>query len=86
MSDILGKLKSKLGAKGPIVDEELEKIRNDREYYDAYNNIAMYKDMKKRFEDNDKDVSVGNMYQRKKKMKKTKVKRTAKKKKGCGCK
>lgn len=65
-------------------DDELMQIQADRTYEDAYNDVAMYRDMRKRFKDYDTDVSVGNMYQRKKKPKKSKAKRA--KKKGCGCK
>lgn len=80
---IMSKIKKGMGVKGTAVDAELEKMRNDREYENAYNDVAMYHDMRDRFKDYEKDVSVGNMYQRKKKSKKAKTKR---KSKGCGCK
>ena len=64
-------------------DRAIEKVRNEEAYANSLNNLAMQRDLKERFGEYDKDVSVGDMYQRKKKIKKTKSKR---KTKGCGCK
>lgn len=81
MRKMFKKLKETLSGKD---DDELARIQADKTYEDAYNDVAMYRDMRNRFKDYDTDVSVGNMYQRKKKSKKSKAKRA--KKKGCGCK
>jgi hypothetical protein len=61
------------------------KAKAEDDYLNSLNNIAMQRDLKERFGEYDEDVSVGDMYQRKKKSTKSKTKR-AKKKKGCGCK
>jgi hypothetical protein len=59
--------------------------KRDQELIDNYNrtattnNLAIMQDLDNRFGDYKQDVSVGNMYQRKKKQKKSKAKR-------CGCK
>jgi hypothetical protein len=64
---------------------QLDKLDDESHYLKLQNNIAIHKDMENRFSKYDDDVSVGDMYQRKKKATKSKTKR-AKKKKGCGCK
>jgi len=83
MRDVIKKLKQTIS--GNKEDDDLAKIQADKTYEDAYNELAMYRDMRNRFKDYETDVSVGNMYQRKKKVKKPKTKRKSKKK-GCGCK
>lgn len=64
--------------------KEMLKARDEDLYRQSLHNLAVEEDMEKRFGDYDKDVSVGNMYQRKKKTKKSKAKRKTKKE--CGCK
>ena len=64
-------------------DRAIEKVRNEEAYVNSLNNLAMQRDLKERFGEYDKDISVGDMYQRKKKSNKIKTKR---KSKGCGCK
>jgi hypothetical protein len=63
----------------------LDRLADENQYLRLKNEIAMKKDLEDRFGEYDKDISVGDMYQRKKKTTKSKTKR-AKKKKGCGCK
>jgi hypothetical protein len=61
-------------------ERAVQKIKNEEEYMNSLNNLAMQRDLKERFGEYDKDISVGDMYQRKKKAKKAKTKRK------CGCK
>jgi len=48
-------------------DRAIEKVRNEEAYVNSLNNLAMQRDLKERFGEYDKDISVGDMYQRKKK-------------------
>ena len=64
---------------------QLNRLDDENQYSRLKNEIAMRKDLENRFGEYDDDISVGDMYQRKKKATKSKTKR-AKKKKGCGCK
>ena len=64
---------------------QLDKLADENQYLRLQNDIAMHKDIENRFGKYEDDISVGDMYQRKKKTTKSKTKR-AKKKKGCGCK
>lgn len=60
-----------------------ERLRNKNEIIRSANEIAQQEDMDKRFGSYNNDISIGNMYQRKKKTKKAKSKRKIKR---CGCK
>jgi len=54
---------------------ELDRIRDEEDYLKSKNAVAMKLDIAERFGEYNKDPSIGGMYQRKKKIKKTKSKR-----------
>jgi hypothetical protein len=62
--------------------EHLNDVMKRDEFIRANNNVAIANDIDNRFSDYNTDLSIGDMYQRKKKSVKSKSKR----KKGCGCK
>jgi hypothetical protein len=64
------------------LENRLENLANRETELVRENRVAIMEDMDKRFADYNTDLSIGDMYQRKKKSVKSKSKR----KKSCGCK
>lgn len=56
-----------LGSKGKLSDKKVSELNNRIKMDENLNNIAMIEDIDKRYHKYDDDVSVGDMYQRKKK-------------------